>query len=473
MKKYSLLLILTLLILVSCARKKDTVIVSVDGQNLDREVFTRRYRLSIDFRKNSHFTREMVVDFIDKNFIDDLLLQAEAYASGIDKEPDLAQQLDKQKKRLLIKPNGPLYRYILRGKVTASDDDVKKLYDSIDHKIKIAQIVVSSKKLADSLYTALKNGADFDKLVARYSIDFYSRDKGGVIEQYLLPGTMPPQFEAVAFKMQKGDISEPVKTAYGYHIIKLIDRQEVNKPPFEELKDLLTQRVKDRKINEYSQQFVRQLYENYHVSIDSKKVGLIIDAFRKSKVKPRRPEMDIKVVPEDRLDVPVVTYDSGQWTVRDFIQQYNNAPAINRIPLERAEDVSNFVFKQIANELKYLEALKLGLDKDKNFQKEYNHTKDLTVMTWYRQKILYDNTPVPEKELKAFYQAHKEKWGNQTFDEVKSRVLYEYRSQKSKERFNSIIKNLRNKYSVKYHDAVIKSVVKELNKMKKEQKSAD
>jgi len=87
------------------------------------------------------------------------------------------------------------------------------------------------KQVADEVYTKAKGGADWKELVYTYTRDNSTRENGGVLPYFGI-GNMVLPFEQAAFALQNvGDISAPVKTRYGYHIIKLLDR--TGYPPFE------------------------------------------------------------------------------------------------------------------------------------------------------------------------------------------------------------------------------------------------
>ncbi|GAB3588138.1 peptidylprolyl isomerase [Hymenobacter daeguensis] len=88
---------------------------------------------------------------------------------------------------------------------------------------------LTAKKKIDELYSRLKKGENWDKLVAQFSEDAGSAANGGELPPFGT-GRMIPSFEEVAFKLQKpGDISAPVQTPYGWHVIKLIEKQPLTK----------------------------------------------------------------------------------------------------------------------------------------------------------------------------------------------------------------------------------------------------
>jgi parvulin-like peptidyl-prolyl isomerase len=112
------------------------------------------------------------------------------------------------------------------GGVQASDADIKQYYDT--HKTQYVQpesrevrhILVTKKALADSLYQQLKNGGNFAKLAKQYSKDPGSAANGGKLT--VSKGQTVPAFDKTAFSLKTGQISQPVHTQYGYHIIQAL-----------------------------------------------------------------------------------------------------------------------------------------------------------------------------------------------------------------------------------------------------------
>ena len=92
-------------------------------------------------------------------------------------------------------------------------------------------------KRADSLYEALKKGADFGKLAQQFSNDNLSANSGGLVADEIGIGEFDPAFEKVVFALQKNEMAKPLATAYGYHIVQLIDHKSV---PSEKSRDFLS-----------------------------------------------------------------------------------------------------------------------------------------------------------------------------------------------------------------------------------------
>jgi peptidyl-prolyl cis-trans isomerase SurA len=110
-------------------------------------------------------------------------------------------------------------------------------------KSKGAEGVADAHKKMDEVLAALKSGQKFDKLASTYSDDKFSKDNGGVMDAFSV-GKFTPEFENAAFALKKpGDISEPVETVYGLHLLKLI--KKIPFQPFDSVQDNITRKVEN------------------------------------------------------------------------------------------------------------------------------------------------------------------------------------------------------------------------------------
>ena len=134
----------------------------------------------------------------------------------------------------------------------------------------------AAKAKIDSIYAELKAGASFDELAKTESDDPGSKSQGGRLP-WFGSGRMVPEFESVAFALNNGEMSEPIATAYGYHIIKKLDSRGVQ--DFESVKDNIMMNIeRDSRAGEARAEKMRQLKEEYKLKLDPKGRDAILNA---------------------------------------------------------------------------------------------------------------------------------------------------------------------------------------------------
>jgi parvulin-like peptidyl-prolyl isomerase len=152
--------------------------------------------------------------------------------------------------------------------VKVSDQEIKSYYDT--HKTQYGQpesrdvrhILVQKKPLADQLYAQLKSGANFAVLAKRYSKDPGSAANGGKLT--VSKGQTVPEFDKTAFKLKKGQLSAPVHTQYGYHIIQaLSDIKPAQSTPLSKVKDSIRQQLEQQQKNDAMTKWVTKTKKYY------------------------------------------------------------------------------------------------------------------------------------------------------------------------------------------------------------------
>lgn len=130
--------------------------------------------------------------------------------------------------------------------VKVTEDELKKYYNEYKPKIRASHILVKDEKTAKEIKAKLEKGEDFAKLAKEYSQDTGSAQNGGDLG-WFGPGRMVKEFEDAAYALNVGQVSQPVKTEYGYHIIKVTDKKK--KPSYKEMKAEIEFEVKKNKID--------------------------------------------------------------------------------------------------------------------------------------------------------------------------------------------------------------------------------
>jgi peptidyl-prolyl cis-trans isomerase C len=191
---------------------------------------------------------------VRKSIIDQLALQmvaaAEAVKKGLDKTPEVVEQLETTKQNVLANA----YVQDLIKNTTVSDEAVKAEYDRIKATItgteyKARHILVEKESEARDIIARLKKdpGA-FEKLAMEKSKDPGSKARGGDLGWIDL-SRMVPEFSAALSKLEKGKFTEePVKTRFGYHVIRLDDAKPIEAPPLDEVTPQLSQQLQQQAV---------------------------------------------------------------------------------------------------------------------------------------------------------------------------------------------------------------------------------
>ncbi|WP_078408560.1 peptidylprolyl isomerase [Priestia abyssalis] len=130
--------------------------------------------------------------------------------------------------------------------IKVTDKELKEAYDAKKPEVKASHILVQDEKTAKEVKAKLDKGEDFAKLAKEYSQDPGSAENGGDLG-FFGSGKMVPEFEEAAYKLKKGQVSEPVKSSFGYHIIKVTDKKELES--FEKMKAELEKEIKRSKLD--------------------------------------------------------------------------------------------------------------------------------------------------------------------------------------------------------------------------------
>ena len=194
------------------------------------------------------------------------LFAVDAEANGLDKTPEFIAALENAKRAMLAQS---AMRKEIEG-LTVSDDEAKKFYDENPNlfvqpeKIHARHILVSGDENLAKVQEELKTKS-FDVVAKEYSIDPGSASNGGDLGEFP-KGMMVPEFEKAAFDLKNpGDVSAPVKTQFGWHIIRLEGRTPESKVSFENVKTRIIQELREKKTQEVLQNKSKELEEKYKV----------------------------------------------------------------------------------------------------------------------------------------------------------------------------------------------------------------
>lgn len=181
------------------------------------------------------------------------LFVQEAEKKGLPRNADVQRQLENVRQDILI-------RALIRDHLKANpvkDDEIKAEYEKIrkqagDKEYRARHILVDSEDEARGIIEQLKKGAKFEEL-AKKSKDTGSAQSGGDLD-WNTPQTFVKEFSEAMVKLDKGKLTDtPVKTQFGYHVIRLDDTREAKAPPLEEVRPQIQQEIERRRVQALQQ----------------------------------------------------------------------------------------------------------------------------------------------------------------------------------------------------------------------------
>ncbi|MEW6409119.1 MAG: peptidylprolyl isomerase [Nitrospirota bacterium] len=274
---------------------RGAVVAEVNGTKITVEEFKKQFEQIPDFAKPLLSTPEGKRRFLEE-LVNKELIYKEAMKQGLDKDKDYIARVEDFKKAALL--DIVLQREI-EAKVSIKDEDVKKYYDThpdefkANGKVRASHILVGTEAEAKKIKERLRKGEDFAKLAVKFSQDRETAKRGGDIGLFGR-GQMIPEFEQAAFNLKVGEVSDIIKTQYGYHLIKLTDKKAGKPLEFSIVSDALRQKLSRAKQKEAFETWLADLKKNAKITVNE-------DVF-KSLTNEKKEPMEKKQLPEKKQE---------------------------------------------------------------------------------------------------------------------------------------------------------------------------
>ena len=212
---------------------ENKVLAEVNGKEIR---LSDVYELMQGMDDRERFNNDEGINILADELINQELLLEDAKAKKYDQDEEFAKELEVVKNNML--KNYAMHKVF--ESVTITDEELKEYYESNKETLfspvtyTASHILVEDEKEADKIYEEIKDGKDFAKAAEEYSLD-PSAKNGGQLGSFPR-GVMVKEFQEGLDSLKVGEISKPVKTEFGYHLIKLDDKKEIEST-FEEIKD--------------------------------------------------------------------------------------------------------------------------------------------------------------------------------------------------------------------------------------------
>ncbi|HCL79715.1 MAG TPA: peptidylprolyl isomerase [Synergistaceae bacterium] len=249
----------------------EKVMAKVDGTEIKLKD-VREIIAQLDPQRAAMYDNEMGYRAVLEEMISLEVFARRGEELGVEKDPDFVKSMEGIRKELLR-------RFAVDKTlkdVTVTDQEVKEYYDknkdrfTTPESVRASHILVSDDVEMKKVQDELKGGMSFEDAAKKYST-CPSKEKGGDLG-YFSKGQMVAEFEQAAFAMKPGETStEPVKTQFGLHLIKVVEKKEASVRSLDEVKDQIKETVLTEKQGKLYQDELAKLREKYKVEIVEEK----------------------------------------------------------------------------------------------------------------------------------------------------------------------------------------------------------
>ncbi len=211
-------------------------------------------------------------DFVEDMASEQFLLQ-EAQRQKIDTQKDVQDLITAARRKIIV---AKLLENEVDKKIQITPDDVLKYYESRRDEfmtpvlMRASHILVKTEEQAKAIKAAIDGGADFEEVARKESLDA-TAIRGGDLG-FFQKGQFVPEFEEAVFIMKKGQISDPVRSQFGYHIIKLTDKAEPTLRDFRSVRNSIQERLLNEKRAVLLRDLLTRLKGGSKLEIDEKKL---------------------------------------------------------------------------------------------------------------------------------------------------------------------------------------------------------
>lgn len=246
---------------------KDDVLAVVGSRNITRkdvEVLLQ----SLNPQTAAQFKSEEGMKSLVGELVNQELIYLDALDNGLDKQEEFLQEVERTKANILKQ----FALNTLLKDIVVTDSEVVQYYLANKEEfaepesVKASHILVESFEKAAEVAHKIKNGLFFEEAARKYST-CPSNEQGGDLG-YFSRGMMVPEFEEAAFSMEQGQVSAPVKTQFGYHLIKVYDKKENSIKPVDDVRDQIANQLMANKQQELYLHKISELKGKYTVKIN-------------------------------------------------------------------------------------------------------------------------------------------------------------------------------------------------------------
>lgn len=375
-----------------CTQKKEPVVVTVGDYTVGLKAYKQRVQTYLEHSvaKDNLIVRKQVA----QNMAHEILLRYYDDNRAIDENSEYKKEQAWAHKEMVL---GYLKDQQVYAKISVTDAEVRKAYKRSREKIAARHLYAPTLERAKELYKKLHAGASWDSLASEVFTDSTLRHNGGFLG-YFSGGDMDPAFEDTAFALKVGVISQPVKTAHGYSIIRVEDKKPF--PVITENEYLNRKQAQERllKISKkavYEKKFIESVFDKQALSFNQQGMTTLLGYLQplsgNSESLPHKQQ--------------VLSYKELTWNVDDALAKIGEIPAFHRPQIHNIAGLEAVLKSLLVQSALLEKAKEFGYDQAADVLRAENNAK-MHIFLKYKIKEVLNNYTVPDSTLKKYYDTH-------------------------------------------------------------------
>lgn len=392
--KFSLLFVLLTLTNLNAKGifEKNAILASVGKKNITVGEFLTRYSdyISSSGIKDNIVTRRSILN----NMINEILLLDYDDNTKILNNPEYKKELSWADKQTIL---AYLKDQEIFAKLTATDSELRDAFYKTNMKIAARHLFAETEEEAENLYQLLQTGADFNQLAKQVFTDSTLQNNGGYLG-FFTWGDMDPAFEDVAFNLKVGEISKPIKTKFGFSIIKV--EQKVANPLLTEDEFLRKKKhveriVKMRKIPYEEEKFINKVFDSKKLKINDEAINVLFDNLTKKN------QIELNSYHQKKFPF-VVKYENKNYSFLEIQQRIDELPSFHRKKITSLQNLKSIIKGFVLQDVLLNLAIKKGYDKNPQVLKTIS-TYHNNIFLRYKREEVANAKVFPDSTIFKFY----------------------------------------------------------------------
>jgi parvulin-like peptidyl-prolyl isomerase len=353
--------------------------------------FDERYNnyLSSTGVKDNIVVRNAILD----NMINEILLFYYDNNEHVLNNPQYLKELEETRARTVL---AYLKDQEVYAKITVTEEEMREAFSRVNEEIAARHLFAKTEDEAMNLYELVKIGVDFETLAKQVFTDSVLQNNGGYLG-YFTWGDMDPAFEDAAYSLQIGEISPPVKTSYGYSIIKVEDRTTnplLTESAYQSKKSQIAHVIKMRKKEPSEQEYLNKILNDAELTFNNETLEIILENFYTE-----------KFLDTDNFDLQqpeCVKYGNKVYSQAEIEKSIAELPLSQRERIVSLENLKAAIKGILLKETLYNMAIDKGYDKATEVLNKFEKNK-MNIFFNYKKDEIISKAQLPDSVVIKYY----------------------------------------------------------------------